>query len=297
MMAHGPRFAPGRWRAALGYGAGLAGGVVLWQVLGAHTSSLVFVSLSATLARLGQMISDGSLPSALAASFAAYGAGVALAIVAGAAAGLLLARRDLLRQAFEPYLIALYAAPMVALIPFLLSLLGYGFWPKVIVVFLFAYFPVQFATQRGAQSISPELVDVARSFRTSERGIWRHVVIPYTLPYLMTGVRQALARGLVGMIAAEFFLSAGGLGSLLITQSEQFDTAGMLATTLVITFIGVALMAIGRLVEARFARLRAKAGVRTTTRGTPGPARLGGGGAASPRLAGAARRPGESETS
>ena len=256
MMAHGPRFAPGRWRAALGYGAGLAGGVVLWQVLGAHTSSLVFVSLSATLARLGQMISDGSLPSALAASFAAYGAGVALAIVAGAAAGLLLARRDLLRQAFEPYLIALYAAPMVALIPFLLSLLGYGFWPKVIVVFLFAYFPVQFATQRGAQSISPELVDVARSFRTSERGIWRHVVIPYTLPYLMTGVRQALARGLVGMIAAEFFLSAGGLGSLLITQSEQFDTAGMLATTLVITFIGVALMAIGRLVEARFARWR-----------------------------------------
>jgi ABC-type nitrate/sulfonate/bicarbonate transport system permease component len=58
------------------------------------------------------------------------------------------------------------------------------------------------------------------------------------------------------MIAAEFFLSAGGLGSLLITASERFDTAEMLAVTLVITLIGVALMGLGRLIEARFARWR-----------------------------------------
>jgi NitT/TauT family transport system permease protein len=240
----------------LTYAVSVAGGAAVWQVLGSHSSSEVFVSLTATLSRLGQMISDGSLPGALGASFSVYAAGVALAIVTGAAGGLLLARRALLRLALEPYLIALYAAPMVALIPFLLALMGFGFWPKVIVVWLFAYFPVQFATQRGAQSIAPELIDVARSFRTRERDIWRHVVIPYTLPYLMTGVRQALARGLVGMIAAEFFLSAGGLGSLLITASERFDTAEMLAVTLVITLIGVALMGLGRLIEARFARWR-----------------------------------------
>ena len=245
-----------RWRAAAGYGAGLAAGAAVWQFIGAHSASYVFSPLTATLSRLGQLISDGSLPGALAASFAVYGTGVALAIVTGAAAGLLLARRPLLREALGPYLIVLYAAPMVALIPFLLALLGFGFWPKVIVVWLFAFFPVQFATQRGAQSIAPELIDVARSFRSNERDIWRHVVVPYTLPYLMTGVRQALARGLVGMIAGEFFLSAGGLGSLLLTQSEQFDTAGMLATTLIITLIGVALMAIGRLIESRFARWR-----------------------------------------
>jgi ABC-type nitrate/sulfonate/bicarbonate transport system permease component len=245
-----------RWRALAGYGAGLAAGAAAWQLIGDHSASYVFAPLTATVSRLGQLISDGSLPGALAASFAVYGTGVALAIVTGAAAGLLLARRALIREALGPYLIALYAAPMVALIPFLLALLGFGFWPKVIVVWLFAFFPVQFATQRGAQSIAPELIDVALSFRTKERDIWRHVVIPYTLPYLMTGVRQALARGLVGMIAGEFFLSAGGLGSLLLTQSEQFDTAGMLATTLVITLIGVALMAIGRLAERRFARWR-----------------------------------------
>jgi NitT/TauT family transport system permease protein len=245
-----------KWRAAAGYGAGLIGGAVVWQIVGLHSASYVFVPLTTTLDRLGQMISDGSLPGALAASFSVYAAGVTLAIVTGALGGLAFARHALLRQALEPYLTALYAVPMVALIPFLLALVGYGFWPKVIVVWLFAVFPVHFSALRGAQSIPPELTDVARSFRTSERDTWWHVVVPFTLPFLMTGVRQALARGLVGMIAAEFFLSAAGLGSLLITQSQQFDTAGMLATTLVITLVGVGLMAIGRFVEARFARWR-----------------------------------------
>jgi len=240
----------------LGYAAGLVAGAVAWQVIGLESANFVFVPLTTTLSSLGQLISDGSLPSALASSFSVYAVGEVLAVVTGAAVGLLFARRVILRRAFEPYLVALYATPMVALIPFLLALIGFGFWSKVIVVWLFAFFPVEFSTQRGAQSIAPELLDVARAFRTSERGIWRHVVVPYTLPYLMTGVRQALARGLVGMIAAEFFLSAGGLGSLLLTQSEQFDTGAVLATTLVITVAGVALMAVGRLVERRFARWR-----------------------------------------
>ncbi len=246
----------GRRRAVLGYAAGLVAGAVAWQVIGLESANFVFVPLTTTLSSLGQLISDGSLPGALASSFSVYAVGEVMAVVSGAAVGLLFARRVILRRAFEPYLVALYATPMVALIPFLLALIGFGFWSKVIVVWLFAFFPVEFSTQRGAQSIAPELLDVARAFRTSERGIWRHVVVPYTLPYLMTGVRQALARGLVGMIAAEFFLSAGGLGSLLLTQSEQFDTGAVLATTLVITVAGVALMAVGRLVERRFARWR-----------------------------------------
>jgi ABC-type nitrate/sulfonate/bicarbonate transport system permease component len=250
------RAALGHWRPLLGYAVGLAAGVAAWQLIGLHSANFVFVPLTTTLSSLGSLISNGSLPSALASSFSVYAVGVALAIVVGAVIGMLFARRTLLRKAFEPYLVALYATPMVALIPFLLALIGYGFWPKVIVVFLFSFFPVEFATQRGAQSIAPELLDVAHAFHASERQIWRHVVIPYTLPYLMTGVRQALARGLVGMISAEFFLSAGGLGSLLITQSEQFDTGDMLAVTLIITLIGVILMAIGRTFERRFARWR-----------------------------------------
>ena len=245
-----------RLRVLAGYAAGVLLGAVVWQLVGVHSSSETFASLTATLHRLGQLISDGTLPEALRVSFGAYAAGMAVSLVLGGFLGLLLARRRLLRIAFEPWIVALYATPMVGLIPFLLALLGFGFWPKVVVIVLFAFFPVLLNTQRGAQSIAPELLDVTRVYRTRERDVWRHVIVPFTVPFLMTGVRQSLARGLVGMIAGDFFLSSDGLGSLLITASEQFDTAEMLAVTLVITLIGLALMAIGRALENHFARWR-----------------------------------------
>jgi len=243
-----------RVRAVAGYTVGIAAGVIAWQLVGEHSEQQIFVPLTDTLHRLGELISDGTLGGALANSFATYGVGMFIALVVGALGGLLLARSELIRTAFEPYLTGLYAAPMVALIPFLLAFLGFGFWPKSIVVALFAVFPVLLNTQRGAQSIAPELLDVARLYRSSEKDLWIHVIAPYTLPFFMTGVRQALARGLVGMIAADIFLSANGLGGLLITASQFFDTAEMLATVLVITAAGIALMAIGNLIERRFAR-------------------------------------------
>lgn len=250
------RVTPHSLRVGGGYLLGAAIGIVAWQIVGWHSQQQIFVPLSTTLHRLGELISDGSLGSAMANSFATFGVGVLIALVVGALGGLVLARFELIRTAFEPYIMGLYAAPMVALIPFLLAFMGFTFWPKSIVVALFAFFPVLLNTQRGAQSIAPELLDVARLYRSSERNIWIHVIAPYTLPFFMTGVRQALARGLVGMIAADIFLSANGLGGMLISASQFFDTAEMLATILVITASGVALMAIGNLIERRFARWR-----------------------------------------
>jgi NitT/TauT family transport system permease protein len=142
---------------------------------------------------------------------------------------------------------------MVALIPFILSMMGFGFAPKVLVVFLFAVFPILYNTVEGARSIRPELIEVARAFRSNERQLWRDVLIPYTLPFAMTGIRQAIARGLVGMVAAEFFLSPSGLGQMIMLGSQNFDTAGLLAAILVIVLLGVALMDLGRWIEERFA--------------------------------------------
>lgn len=248
-----------RIRVAAGYLIGIVLGLLAWQLIGAHSQPQIFVTPDVTLGRLRDLISDGTLPTALVASFSTYGMGMLIALITGAFGGLVMARSESVRTAFEPYVMGLYAAPMVALIPFLLALLGFSFWPKSIIVALFAVFPVLLNTQRGAQSISAELIDVARLYRSRERDIWTHVIVPYTLPYFMTGVRQALARGLVGMIAADFFLSADGLGGMLITASTVFDTAEMLATVLVITVAGIILMAIGRAIERHFARWRVSA--------------------------------------
>jgi NitT/TauT family transport system permease protein len=142
---------------------------------------------------------------------------------------------------------------MVALVPFILSMMGFGFTPKVLVVFLFAVFPVLYNTIEGARSIKPELVEVAHSFRSGEWQLWRDVMIPYTLPFMMTGVRQAIARGLVGMVVAEFFLSPSGLGQMIMMGSQNFDTAGMLSAIFIIVLLGVGLMDLGRYLEKRFA--------------------------------------------
>ena len=150
----------------------------------------------------------------------------------------------------------IYATPLVALIPFILSMMGFGFAPKVLVVFLFAVFPVLYNTVEGARSIRPELIEVAKSFRSSEWALWREVMLPYTLPYTMTGVRQAIGRALVGMVAAEFFLSSTGLGQLIMGASQNFDTAGVFASILVIGLVGVGLMRLGLVIEHHFARWR-----------------------------------------
>ena len=179
-----------------------------------------------------------------------------LALIVGIPLGVLLARMRMLRIGVEPYIMTLYATPMVALIPFILSMMGFGFAPKVLVVFLFAVFPVLYNTVEGARSIKPEMIEVAKSFRSNEWALWREVMLPYTLPYTMTGVRQAIGRALVGMIAAEFFLSATGLGQLIMGASQNFDTGGVFASIFIIGLIGVGLMRLGLKIEQHFARWR-----------------------------------------
>ncbi len=231
-------------------------GVVAWEVVGRHTNAAFLVPLSETLDRLWDLALSGELWSQLASSLEIFAVGFVLALIVGAPVGMLLARVTVLRRALDIYITIAYATPLVALIPFILSLMGFGFAPKVLVVFLFAVFPVLYNTVEGARSLKPELIEVARSFRSGEWALWREVMVPYTLPFTMTGVRQAIGRALVGMIAAEFFLSSTGLGQLIMSASQNFDTAGVLAAILVIMALGLILMRIGRAIELHFARWR-----------------------------------------
>ena len=231
-------------------------GIALWEIAGRSTSAAFMVPLSETLVRLWQLISRGEFISQLLDSSELFLTGFVLALAVGAPLGMLLARVRVLRIGIEPYIMILYATPMVALIPFILSIMGFGFAPKVLVVFLFTVFPVLYNTVEGARSMRPELIEVAKSFRSSEWALWREVMLPYTLPYTMTGVRQAIGRALVGMIAAEFFLSSTGLGQLIMGASQDFDTAGVFASILVIGVIGVGLTRLGLNIEQHFAKWR-----------------------------------------
>jgi NitT/TauT family transport system permease protein len=234
----------------------ICAGLALWEIAGRNSSPAFLVSFSETLRRLWQLIASGEFIAQFTDSAILFLTGFVIALVVGVPVGLLLARVRVLRVGIEPYIMTLYATPMVALIPFILSMMGFGFAPKVLVVFLFAVFPVLYNTVEGARSIKPELIEVAKSYRSNEWSLWREVMLPYTLPYIMTGVRQAIGRALVGMVAAEFFLSSTGLGQLIMGASQNFDTAGVFASILVIGLIGVGLMRLGLKIENHFARWR-----------------------------------------
>jgi ABC-type nitrate/sulfonate/bicarbonate transport system permease component len=202
----------------------IAVGILIWEVAGHYSNAAFLVPFSATLERLWELFHDGALLGQLLDSAILFVTGLTLAILVGMPAGMLLARMRGLRVAIEPYIMIIYATPMVALIPFILSMMGFGFAPKVLVVFLFAVFSVLYNTVEGARS--------------------------------MTGIRQAIGRALVGMVAAEFFLSSTGIGQVIMTASQNFDTAGVFASILLIGLIGVGLMRIGTKIENHFARWR-----------------------------------------
>ncbi len=231
-------------------------GIALWEIAGRSTSVAFMVPFSETIVQLWHLVRSGEFIHQFLDSAQLFLTGFILALIVGMPLGMLLARSRMLRVGVEPYIMIIYSTPLVALIPFILSMMGFGFAPKVLVVFLFAVFPVLYNTVEGARSIRPELIEVARSFRSNEWALWREVMLPYTLPYAMTGVRQAIGRALVGMIAAEFFLSATGLGQLIMAASQNFDTGSVFASILVIALIGVGLMRLGLKIERHFARWR-----------------------------------------
>jgi NitT/TauT family transport system permease protein len=241
----------------------LLAGAVLWEVVGWSFNQAIMAPLiggedhPGPLPRLYKyFVYDEEYRLSFLQSVRLFTTGFSLALLGAIPLGIVMARFVTLRVALESYILALYVTPMIALIPFILSILGFDFWPKVLVVYLFAFFPILYNTLEGARSVKPELLEVAKSFRSSEIAIWTDILIPYTLPYALTGIRQAAGRALVGMVAAEFFLATSGLGEELITASRNFDMAGVLATILVITFLGVTLMRTAQVFEQKFAAWR-----------------------------------------
>ncbi len=219
-----------------------------WQATGSDFS-VFFASFSETLSELWQLTVHGPIPQALATSGGVFGAGLGISIVGGIGLGLALARSKWLAAAFEGYVYLLYSVPTIMLVPFIFILMGFGFWPQVLIVVLIAMFPVYLGVLEGARSIPQELLDVAAIYRSTERQLWADVILPYVVPFAMTGVRQAIALALVGTLVAEFFLNATGVAAILLEGTTSVNASEVLAVTLLVAIIAVVLVALGQLGE------------------------------------------------
>ncbi len=182
--------------------------------------------------------------------------GFSISVVAGIPLGLWVGWNRKARYAFNPFLSGLYATPRIALLPLLIIWVGIGIWSKVLMVFLGAIFPIVMNTMAGVRNADPSLLRVAQTFGASDLHIFRTIILPGSLPFVLTGLRLGVGRAILSVIVAEFYVSVRGLGNLISFAGETFQTSQAFAAIMIVAFFGLlASLALERL-ESRFDRWR-----------------------------------------
>jgi NitT/TauT family transport system permease protein len=222
--------------------------LLAWEFFGRRINP-IFGSYPTAIARAFVVLAQsGKLAKALVQSLEPFLAGYALAVVIGIPLGLVVGRFRAVEAAIGFFITAGYAMPLVALVPLLVLWFGLGFTVKMAVIFLMAVFPIVINTWLGVRTVPKTLIEVGTAFVAPKAVIVRRIILPATLPYIMAGLKLAVGRGVVGMIIAEFFTSISGLGAIIITSANNFDTATMFVPVLIVMILAWALtQAIGAL--------------------------------------------------
>jgi ABC-type nitrate/sulfonate/bicarbonate transport system permease component len=247
-MVTRPRF----WRPLISLAVVLAS----WELIGRYvlTNKLFFVPLSDVVRATIDLAAKGELQHHFAASFTAIFYGMLLAVVFGVAFGVLIGASRLVADYTEVYLNALYATPLVAVAPLLILWLGIGIASKVAVVFLISVFPIVISTASGVRNVDAQYLEVARAFGAREPQIVAKVMIPAALPFVLTGIRLAIGRAIVGVVVGELFGANAGLGFLIFTSGQTFDVPTLFSAVLCLAFAGVLLTWLVQRLEMRLAR-------------------------------------------
>jgi len=224
-----------------------------WQWFGAEINPALFTTPSAIAQAAVGMIASGELWAYLWPSLVVLAIGLVLASLVGIALGLLLARYWVIDVAFGVYITFLYSIPTVALVPLIVLWAGYETTAKVIILFLFAFFPMAINTYQGVKNVDPRLIEVGRSFRCSERQLWTNIVLPGALPFILTGLRLAVGRGLIGMVLADLYTAVSGIGYLIARAAGTYQVDKMFVPIVTLGILGVVLTALLRVMEVRLA--------------------------------------------
>lgn len=232
--------------------------MVVWEVLGRWVinNDLVFAPLSHIFLRMFTLAETGELWKHLAASGVAFGLGYTLAVAFGILLGFFIATRPSFAFYVEPWLAALYATPMIALAPIFVVVLGIGLSSKVAIIFIEAFFPVTANAALGIRSTPRELIDASVSFGATEPQVVRTILLPFSLPFIIAGMRIAVGRGLAGVVVAEIFGSVAGIGNMIWFSAEAYDMPKLFSGVFILAGTSVVLMSILAHVERRVAPWR-----------------------------------------
>jgi ABC-type nitrate/sulfonate/bicarbonate transport system permease component len=246
--------------------AGLAVLAVAWQVL-AQTKTInpdFFSKPSEIASSMVQYFQKGTGWQDLAVSGQEFAIGFGLSLIIGVPVGIALGWYHRLDAFLDAVISGLYNAPRIALAPLFVIWLGIGTSSKVAVVILSSIFPIIIAGRSGVQEASRSLTSMARSFGAGQLRVLSSVVLPGSVPAISSGIRIAIAQGLLGVVLAEYIASTAGLGYTVVTAASQLATPRLFDAVIIITVIGILLTEAFRAVEAYFSRWRVLPGGRPT---------------------------------
>jgi putative hydroxymethylpyrimidine transport system permease protein len=182
--------------------------------------------------------------------------GLGLSLVVGVALAFAMHLSRLVRDTLNPLIVVSQTIPILAIAPILIIWLGFGIWPKAIVVLLICFFPVAVGTFAGLGTADPEATKMMRSLDASRLQILWRVETPTALPYFFTGVRLAVVLAPIGAIFGEWVGSSSGLGHLILQDNGQLETARLFASVVILSAMALLLFALTALAQRRIVTWR-----------------------------------------
>lgn len=167
-------------------------------------------------------------------------AGYALAVAVSVPLALSIAYSRFMENAVYPVIVFLQIIPKIAIAPLFIIWFGFGFTPKLLLVFLLSFFPIVVSSIVGFKSVDPDVMDFARTTGASGWRLFLKIRLPQALPHIFTGLKVGAALSATAAVVAEFVASDKGLGYLLLQYNGQMETPMVFAIVVLLSLIGLA---------------------------------------------------------
>lgn len=226
--------------------------LALWQfTVSRMENRLLIPTFVEVVEAMGPTLRSSETWEALWVSNQALFLGFAASLALGIPAGLALGRVSALDRFFNAYIDIMLVLPMAAVIPLLVAQFGLGLFTRSLVVFLFAFVMIVVNARAGIRSIDPTLVEMTHSNGGGERQVWLHVLLPGSVPALLSGARIGLSRAITGMVVGELILIPVGVGSLIKVYSGLLLAADLYAVIVLVLVESLVLIALANLLERK----------------------------------------------
>src|SRR5277367_1446613 len=238
----------------------LAPGIALllfWQWASGRLIREIYVSKPTAVAgRLYELFTSGEIYPHLWTTGQELVLGYVIGVGGGVIGGYALGRSPRLAAIFEPYVMAFYGVPKIALAPLFIIWFGIGIWSKVALAAIMVFFLVFYNVYSGVRAVDRELVNLTLVMGANQRQLTYHVYFPAAAPYVMLGMRMAVPYSVIGVIVGEFTSSVQGLGLFIHEASSTYDPAGVFAGIVILLAFVVALNYLAGRLEHRLLRWR-----------------------------------------